>query len=214
MKRLRSSSQFVRISAVTLALCAAVTGVSSAATTGVTLTYVLNIENATADASTSTTSYLRVSTGDARTATIVTASGAPRQVALNGASTDTLSKDPALQCYALTSNLLPDAVRLSPGMQARGGELTVTAGTQVATVPVNFAAEALAPQLERVYVYADPTAPVTFTGSIDLSGGVLVGATFAVSTAHRDRSFEARKCSIELIVPNQEQPATADAIAS
>jgi len=196
-----------------VALSAASTGVSSAQTPGVTLTYVVSIDNATADATTSTTSYLRISTGDARTATIVTPSGTARQVAL-AASPDTISKDPALQCYGLISNLLPDAVRLSPGMQARGGDLTVTAGTVAATVPVYFAAEALAPQLERVYVYADKAAPVEFAGSIDLSGGVLMGATFAVETADHGRASQARKCSIALVVPKQDQPETANALQS
>jgi hypothetical protein len=214
MQQLRSGPQLGRITAVALALCAATTAASSAQTPDVTLTYVLNVESATANAATSTTSTLRISAGDARTATIVAPNGAPRQVALDGATSASISKDPALQCYALVSNLLPDAMRLSPGMEARGGELTVTAGTQAATVAVNFAAEALAPQLERVYVYADSTAPVQFAGSIDFSGGVLVAATYAVATADHDQSFQARKCTIGLVVPNQDQPQPANAIAS
>jgi hypothetical protein len=183
-----------------------------AQTTAPMLTYVMKVDETTAATQSSATSYLQVSaTGDPPTARVVTPGKAAQNIALGATPAGQTAEGAPIQCYRLVSQLLPDARELSPGMDVRGGTLSVRAGTaEVANVTVNFAARALAPELERVYVYTDPTSAARFSGSFDFVRGVLTDATLGVATAGGEPAFQARECRMTLLVPNSDAPATAN----
>jgi hypothetical protein len=86
-------------------------------------------------------------------------------------------------------------------MRGRGGELDVTSGTTTTAVRMNFAIEALAPELERAYVYGDATSPVGFVGTLDFAHGIIMGAAFTVSAGLTPNAIHTRKCQLSLMIP-------------
>ena len=189
-----------------LALCAAA---SAQSTPPGDLTYVQNFVETTDGVTTSGVDYVHVSVqaGAAHQLTVVTPSGATHAVALGTRADISAAVDPTAQCYRLSASLLPTAMRIASGTSAQAGQLDVTAGAGVTAIPVSFAAERIAPGLERAFVSGDSAAPIRFTGALDYASGIIMAATFTVATAVGAEPSYVRRCQINLILPKRQQPA-------
>ncbi len=180
-------------------------GAADAPPSAPVLTYQQRFDQSIGTKTVSGTDYLQIDVlGDVRG--VAFAAPTPASARPAALSTSPQSAGPAVDlassCYRLSSGLLPTALQLSPGMGARGGTLDVSLGDARASVPIDFAATALTPEIERVLVFADASAPVRFTGAFDLKGDVVLASTFTVSAAgDAQHPGHSTTCRMNLMVP-------------
>lgn len=160
------------------------------------LTYLEEVDETSAGRTTSRQEIVRIDAAGRTSHSSVPLSPASPGSSASLAAAAT-AHDAHAQCSQLVTNFYPVAVQLPPGARLRSGTLNVAIDGQSVALPVNFAVTSLSGDLRRVFVYGDSDAPVAFTGALDLSQGVLMGASFTIATSPQ----RATRCRMNLVLP-------------